>query len=791
MCELLSPVGDFECLKAAVQNGADSVYLGASSFSARARAKNFDMTELKKAIEYAKVRNVKVHLTLNTLIKNDEFEDAVNLAIHSYNAGIDAIIIQDIGLASYLLKNYPEIPLHASTQMTCHNLDGVKQLEALGFKRVVLARELSIDEIRYIRENTSCELEVFIHGALCISYSGQCLLSSMIGGRSGNRGLCAQPCRMYYNLLECSKNGHTNKIDDGYLLSPKDNLGIEYLPELIEMGIDSFKIEGRMKTPLYVGTVTKIYRKYIDYINSSTDKVNIKQQIHKMLSEKNEKTNLSDLEMLIQVFNRGGMSNAHFSSNGNNELIYKHAPNNIGMLLGKIQNYNNNKGYITLESATPISIGDKIIINNNLYNVSELIIKGQNYKNASVGNLVTIGRVKGNIKNGDTVRKIEDSNLAKTISPSYIENKDIKKISIDGTINILSNQNISFKISGKSGFYKSVQFEYISNIMPEKAINNPTSKDRIKEQLIKTGNTPFKFDSIEINYDEDLFLNMKDLNEIRRESIEAFKQKMLNSYTHNLPMINYQPVRTPKVPNTKHIAILINELQLEEDYSNLTINIDDLYIPLKYFINNNYSSIISSLTKNYTVFVYLPNIIRDTFLDKLDFSKIFTNSIGGFVISNLSQLETLKRYKFDKCKYIGNYTLNVYNDESIQFLKQLGIDNVTVSPELNIKELNDYLKNEKIIVFGKIPVMTNQYCYLGKSTKCSPLCDRKCLNGKKYFIEDKFGSKYRIIPDPTTTITTMYFDKEINLKLKELQNIRFDFLDENIEEINKIVKTTF
>ena len=200
--ELLSPVGDFECLKAAVQNGANSVYLGASSFSARAKATNFGEKELEDAIKYCKSRNVSVHLALNTLIKNNEFQEAASLALKAYNLGVDAIIIQDLGLSNFILENYPEIPLHASTQMTVTNLAGVKQLENLGFKRVVLARELSLKDIEYIRKNTDIELEVFIHGALCISYSGQCLLSSMIGGRSGNRGLCAQPCRLPYKLYE-------------------------------------------------------------------------------------------------------------------------------------------------------------------------------------------------------------------------------------------------------------------------------------------------------------------------------------------------------------------------------------------------------------------------------------------------------------------------------------------------------------------------------------------------------------------------------------------------------------
>lgn len=182
--ELLSPVGDFECLKAAVQNGADSVYLGANSFNARNRASNFDIETLSEAIKYAKLRNVNVHLTLNTLIKNSEFEDAVNLAITAYNFGVDAIIIQDLGLATYLLKNYPEIPIHASTQLTVHNLAGVNQLKKLGFSRVVLSRELSINEITHICKNSNVEIETFIHGALCICYSGQCLFSSMVGDRS-------------------------------------------------------------------------------------------------------------------------------------------------------------------------------------------------------------------------------------------------------------------------------------------------------------------------------------------------------------------------------------------------------------------------------------------------------------------------------------------------------------------------------------------------------------------------------------------------------------------------------
>ena len=294
MIELLSPVGDFECLKAAVQNGADAVYFGAGSFNARAFATNFDDEALENAITYAKLRGVKTNLTLNTLIKNDEMESAINLAKKAYELGINAIIVQDLGLARYLIKNFPDLAIHGSTQMSVHSLEGVLALQKMGFSRVVLSRELSLEEIEYICKNSDIEIEVFVHGALCISYSGQCLFSSMVGGRSGNRGKCAQPCRLPYELLENDKT-----IDKGYLLSPRDLCGLDYLPQLVNSGVSCLKIEGRMKTPEYVATVTRIYRKYLDLA----------------LSRQNVEISEQDKKDLLRVFNRGGFSSGHLIGN--------------------------------------------------------------------------------------------------------------------------------------------------------------------------------------------------------------------------------------------------------------------------------------------------------------------------------------------------------------------------------------------------------------------------------------------------------------------------------------------
>ena len=293
MVELLSPVGDFECLQAAVQNGADSVYLGGIAFNARASASNFDKEGLKKAIRYAKLRNVKINFALNTLIKDNEFDDAVSLAKYVYTLGADAIIVQDLGLAKYIIDNMPGMDVHGSTQMTIHNLQGVLELEKLGFKRVVLSRELNLSEIEYICNNSNVEIEVFAHGALCMSYSGQCLLSSTIGARSGNRGRCAQPCRLPYELID----ENSNLLDKGYLLSPRDLCSLKYIPDLIKAGVSCFKIEGRMKTPEYVAVVTSIYRKYIDLA----------------LSDSEYKIDNEDIKKLMQVFNRGGFSTGNLS----------------------------------------------------------------------------------------------------------------------------------------------------------------------------------------------------------------------------------------------------------------------------------------------------------------------------------------------------------------------------------------------------------------------------------------------------------------------------------------------
>ncbi len=297
--ELLAPAGNYECLVAAVQNGADAVYLAGKSFGARSFADNFDSIELEKAVDYCHLRGVKVYVTVNTLVLDSEFDELREYLVFLSEIGVDAIIVQDFGVAEISKAIVPELPIHASTQMTVHNAEGVRFLEQYGIKRVVLSRELSLSDIAYIFENTNAELEVFGHGALCMCYSGQCLLSSIIGGRSGNRGKCAQPCRLPYSV-----NGKKNKH---FVMSLKDLVSIEHLSDLAEIGVASLKIEGRMKGPAYVAAVVRVYRKYID--NPGV-------------------VSKQDYELLNMIFNRGGLTDGYLTEKHGKEMFALDKPDN-------------------------------------------------------------------------------------------------------------------------------------------------------------------------------------------------------------------------------------------------------------------------------------------------------------------------------------------------------------------------------------------------------------------------------------------------------------------------------
>lgn len=765
--ELLSPVGDFDCLKAAVQNGADAVYFGANSFSARAFASNFDDDTLKKAINYAKIRGVKTNLTLNTLIKNDEMYNAIALAKKTYEYGIDAIIVQDLGLARYMIKNFPGLAVHASTQMSVHNLEGILTLQNMGFSRVVLSRELSIQEIEHICKNSNVEIEAFVHGALCISYSGQCLFSSMVGGRSGNRGKCAQPCRLPYELLE-----NDTTIDKGYLLSPRDLCGLEYLPQLVKAGVTCLKIEGRMKTPEYVATVTRIYRKYLDLAMSKNDF---------KIDEKDKKD-------LLQVFNRGGFSNGHLSSTENRKLIYPQKSNNMGIYLGTISNFNKNHGYISFTTNEFLHVGDKICVENkkhetNLYTISELMKNDKNITEAHIGDKIKIGRMKGDIFIGDKLFKISDKEL--TTSALETIEKESRKRKLSCEMKVILNSPISLKI-----FDDNISVKIDSNIIPEPAQKSPMTKERLISQICKINNTPYNFENVNIELGENLYVpSISGINELRRQALAQYEEKLISSF-RRLSNANY----TENNPNSSHketkISLLLNTLNLSYDYLELK-NVSKIYIPFKYFINKNFSHLLLNVCQKFDTYIYMPIIIRNNYnrLVKNNLPTILGKyKIKGFVLSNIGNFELLKDYK--DYEFICNYTFNIFNNLTIN---ELPANTITLSPELNKTDFKNFNTNKKteLIVYGRTPLMNSNYCLLGKSNKCYSECDHKCNSTNKYYLKDRLGFLFRIIPDNIQTITTIYNSKITSIEYDGLpiDFARIDILDENISEINDIIKT--
>lgn len=793
--ELLAPVGDWNCLKAAVQNGADAVYFGVEQFNARMYAANFNVEDMKQVIEYCKLRNVKTNLTLNTLLENCEFDNAVDLAKEAYKTGVDAIIVQDLGLAKYLIDNIPGLPIHASTQMTVHNLQGVLKLEKLGFDRVVLSRELSCEEIEYICKNCKVEIETFIHGALCICYSGQCLFSSVVGGRSGNRGKCAGPCRLPYELISENAETHERKsIDKGYLLSTKDLCGIAYLPRLVQAGVKCFKIEGRMKSPEYVATVTRIYRKYIDMVLNNDDFI---------IDEK-------DINDLMQVFNRGGFSDGHLDSKHNRNLIFPEKPSNMGIYLGTIKKYNSNKGHITLQLEEDLELGDSISVSNEAskYLVSELMIKNVNQKKVSANTEVTIGRMKGNIKVGDKVYRISSKALSDFAKASY-DNCENKKIPLNCTVTIKKNTPISMEISTNKNtcyneLYSSIYVKEISNMIPIDALKTPISVERVVKQISKTTNTPFSFENITVLLDDGLYVpSISTLNELRRTALEKVEQEILSRAKRTLLDLSKKSKEsityTPNVKNPE-ISVLFRQLELDFDYTKLDKEkITNIYVSLELFISKKYSKIISYFSDNYNLYIYVPSIIKTNYkniaLSTIEQAVMIYN-IKGFIVSNIGDFELLKKYSKDY-EFIGNYTLNVFNNNTMEEYRKLGLSRITLSRELNQELIKEMLANANIntemIVYGNLPLMASSYCFLGETNKCYPDCGTNCKKNNKYYLKDRLGFNFRVVPNSIETVTLICNSKTLSVSTKDLpvNFVRLDILNESINEINEAVDKAY
>lgn len=756
--ELLSPAGSIESFKAACQNGADAVYMGVDKYNARAMAVNFGINEYIECIEYAHIRGIKVYLTLNTLMYDDEIKEALDIVLKLYSKGLDAVIIQDIGLGMLIHKLIPKLPLHASTQMSVYSLDQVKYLEGIGFKRVVLARELSVDEIEYICKNTNLEIEVFIHGALCVSVSGQCLLSSTIGNRSANRGRCAQPCRMKYSLYN-SKGKEL--ISNSYILSKKDIFGLEYVNKLKEIGVTSLKIEGRNKNPEYVAGVTKNYRNAINNnINSNT-----KQE-------------------LMQLFNRGGISIGYLDGVKYKNSISLLSPKNTGIFLGKVID---KKGvYVKLKLEEDIDMHDGFEIYSEDKVISNIVtcIKNDKYVNVNSnmkkGEYVWIGDVKKSVKIGSNIYKTSSDKLNKKYRLTYSNNVENIKNKVEVEINILKDKKIFANV-----FLNNICINIDTNYIPQLANNKELDKEAVISAFSKTQDIPFIFDFKKINIDNKLFVPVSILNELRRKIVyEILKSYKININVSNEEklvdkLLNEEVIENIKIKDSNKVnAKFLYKYDNKVNYD----KVDRLYIDICDYIK--YREDILEKYKNVQIYIVIPNVVlsnkRKIILDNID--EIFKDNISGVLLGSFEffklVLEKKKQYNFS---LVADYTLNISNIYSATFLVKEGFDVITPSYDMivtDIENMSRYVNVE--IVEDYITVMTSRYCILGsmlEDRKENKNCSMPCLKDR-FYLKDDYGYKYHIINDSTDCIMRL---------VKQIKNINLDSY--NIRNITSIRKS--
>jgi len=727
MKELLVPVGNMDSLKAAVMNGADAIYLGGKRFGARAFAGNFNDEEMISAIHFAHLYGVKIYVTVNTVVFESELEDVYNYCLFLHKTGVDALIVQDLGLMSLLKRRLPNLEIHASTQVHNVSESGLRILEDLNVKRVVFARELSLATIDSYK--TSMEKEIFIHGALCVSYSGECLFSSVLLGRSGNRGECAQVCRLPYKLLE---NDEFVKTDSKYLLSTKELKTVSKFKEIMDSSVKSLKIEGRMKSPEYVACVTRLYRNLIDYYYGKDDL---------RISEYEE-----DLKV---IFNRQYTYGYLFNAT-NDEIINIHTSNHVGVHLGKVFKVTSKYIYIKLDSQ--LNQGDGIRINETNDGMIVNFLYDESLKLTSVckNTAVIDNKIKASV--GDSVNKTSDI----TVINKYRE-LPVRKVDIDVTFTHSGNHATLEITDGINVVKKEADI-----VFPSKNIS--IKKEDIIKQLSKLGNTPFKIANISIGEFESKFINIKDLNAIRRNAIEELIFIRENSKKEVIQRKDNEEMHKNSLEEKLTLSVLVRD---EEQLLKCLTYFDRIYV-----IDRN-----------------LYNLYKDN-------PKIYYRGSRIYEKTNIKNtLATELGEIYDGAK-ISDYFLNITNHETLDYLSKYADIN-TLSIELEDDNIERIMKhnnyNVEMLLYSTFELMITKYCPVNKVANKDTVCT-KCMKNE-YKLVDRNGSKYPIKTDVLNHLTHILDSKVTNNieKLKYyynlgIRNFRIELNSEDSKEIDDIIK---
>ena len=814
--EVLAPAGTYECFRAAINAGADAVYLGGSMFGARAFAGNFEEAELIKAIRTAHLYGRKVYLTVNTLLRNDELEKLVQYVKPYYEEGLDAVIVQDYGVFAVLREAFPGLDLHASTQMTITGKYGAQLLKDMGAARVVPARELSAKEIRDIYDNVDVEIESFVHGALCYCYSGQCLLSSMIGGRSGNRGRCAQPCRLTYSA---------NGISEKYLLSPKDMCTIEAVPDILDAGVYSLKIEGRMKSPEYVAGVSYAYRKYVDmYLEKGRDGYRVEER---------------DIRQLMDLYNRGGFCKGYYYAQNDKSMMTFDRPNHQGTVIGNIKN-----GELILSQE--VNPGDVLEFPD-----------GSEYTTPTgkkSGRLALPKGVLKNPKNGAAVYRTRNNELLGQLRAGYIDN-DIK-IPVRMEIFLKSGERACLKLL--SGDKELVVYGDVL----EPSDKRPAVREDVVKQLKKLGGTVFTSDegSIVTDIQGSPFVPVRLLNDLRRNALEELESMLLSGYKRNHEYMKVQALMTAGVleadaaqenagvqeiadvqenagiqentaaqcnaaceavlaerrdyPEGRHdITVqVMNKEQLEAVLRTANNNVSRIYIStelsgidgaitMKGMVDE-YNAGISANNRKIEVYMAMPYIFRDRavtlFERKLEDVK--AAGFDGMLIRSPEELGYIRKkglYELYAGRVVADYDVYTYNKAAFDEYIRLGIHDFTLSEELNagqlrglcrsVRDRNIYLEK---LVYGYLPLMVTAGCTLKYTSK-----DKPCGRPGVYYLTDRKGKQLAALNSCSYCYNLIYnsvpeylLDKTDEIRNMGVDALRLSFSIEGADEVENIMK---
>ena len=709
--ELLAPVGSYESMIAAVNAGCDAIYTGGRMFGARAFANNFDNDELINVIRYCHMKNVAVYLTVNTLLSDNEIEGYLFDYIKPlYEAGLDAVIVQDIGVLKFISKHFENLSIHLSTQFTSTTHYSSKLFKEYNVTRVVTPRELSIREIEEYSQNTDLEIETFIHGALCYCYSGQCLMSALIGGRSGNRGKCAQPCRKQYSIDGTKK--------ECAVLSLKDLCALDYIPVLMESSIYSFKIEGRMKKPEYVATVVSIYRKYMDLY----EELGNEKYTNSIIGSKEY---MEDKTKLLDIYNRGGFTDGYFNEHNSKEINCVSLVSHYGVLCGKVINVL--KGEFVFVAGIELNAQDVLQIRdkkqNTIYEftLKDGVKKGCKYK---------LRYSRGLLINKDMeVYRIRNNELVESVSEKIINGS--KKLPVSMSVKAAINEPIRLLIETNE-----CKAEVEGDIC-SKALKTPVTDEIIKGKLTKLGNTDFVCDSITVEADDDLFIPMVALNELKRQGIDKLKEKINNKYTRQLN-INYEPFSIQVQKRNYDRKVLIYAFNYEVCVNALEFaNESIVVIETVNFTAKELSDVLQRSKKlNVTMCLALPSIIRyknmDSFTSLIEFMDDNEALIDGVMIRNFEALAMLKEAFLKNKLVISDTGMYAYNSIAINSLRKLGVNLVT-SP------LEHYIENADIVtVYGNRQVMVSAGCVKKTIEKCDKTGEVVYITSDK---KDKYFSK--------------------------------------------------